>query len=126
MERREVVNAQDENSGAEWAFSASPPVSIQPAASAQFPSAQSATTQFPLRQSSSRPACLYLGPGGERCDRPALDSGFCAQHQLNPSAAPRETSNRTKAKKAAAVAGVLAALWPLILDLIRELMRLFR
>ena len=25
--------------------------------------------------------CLYFGPAGERCSRPAIDGGFCARHQ---------------------------------------------
>lgn len=24
--------------------------------------------------------CLYLGPRGQRCQRPALEGGFCARH----------------------------------------------
>jgi hypothetical protein len=27
--------------------------------------------------------CLYLGPQGQRCDRPALEDGFCAIHSLD-------------------------------------------
>src|SRR5271155_4700638 len=29
---------------------------------------------------SSQGPCLYFGPQGQRCARPALEGGFCAQH----------------------------------------------
>ena len=67
--------------------------------------------------------CLYIGPAGQRCDRPARADGFCSKHQLNP---PHEVSSSTVAKRAVAIIGVVAALWPLIVDLVRELLRLLR
>ena len=63
--------------------------------------------------------CLYLGPRGERCDRPALTGGFCARHQpggVLQAAKPR-------ARLVAAVLGILGLLWPLLGDIVREVIR---
>jgi hypothetical protein len=70
--------------------------------------------------------CLYLGPAGERCDRPALDNGFCPRHQLDVSATTLRDESRARKKKAAATVGVIAALWPLIEELLRQIFRLLR
>ncbi len=67
--------------------------------------------------------CLYLGPAGQRCDRRALEGGFCAKHQ--PGTA-RNLPSPQVPRRAIAAAGVLAVLWPVLADLIRELMRLLR
>src|ERR1700733_11119284 len=67
--------------------------------------------------------CLYFGPAGERCDRRALEGGFCARHRPGASRAGLSTQ---VPKRAVAAAGVLAALWPILADLIRELIRLLR
>jgi hypothetical protein len=71
--------------------------------------------------SSSRP-CLYLGPGGERCSRPAEEDGFCKLH------GPERDSVQGKriARGAVAVLGILVALWPFIVDVIRAIIRLLR
>jgi hypothetical protein len=63
-------------------------------------------------------SCLYLGPGGERCSRPAEDDGFCKLH--GP-----ERGKRV-ARGAVAVLGVLIALWPFVVDVIRAIIRLLR
>ncbi|HLV96586.1 MAG TPA: hypothetical protein VKS44_15450 [Candidatus Acidoferrales bacterium] len=122
MERREVVNASNENTQPdEWGFDASNPSSIAQASTSQFPG-----DQFPARQSTSRPLCLYLGPGGERCYQQALDNGFCARHQPNRSPTALPDEGRARTKKAAATVGILAALWPLIEELLRQIFRLLR
>jgi hypothetical protein len=72
-----------------------------------------------------RTPCLYIGPAGQRCNRPARASGFCSRHRLNPSDSG-EVSNATIVKRTVAAIGVIAALWPLIVDLVRELLRLLR
>lgn len=92
-----------------------------------------------LRRSSPSPAqrfavqypCLYIGPAGQRCSRPARADSFCAKHQLKSPTElgaraqnADEVSDSTIAKRAAAVIGVLVALWPLIAELIHELRRL--
>lgn len=122
MERREVVNASNENTQpSEWGFDASDPSSIAQASASQFPG-----RSIPASQSTSRPRCLYFGSGGERCYQPALDNGFCTRHQpsRSPSALPNE--GRARTKKAAATVGILAALWPLIEELLRQIFRLLR
>jgi hypothetical protein len=69
--------------------------------------------------------CLYLGPSGQRCSRRAIDGSFCARHQPLGSRTRALTPGRVS-RRAAAGVGVLAVLWPVLADLIRELLRLFR
>lgn len=69
--------------------------------------------------------CLYLGPSGQRCDRPAIDGSFCARHQP-PGQRVRRLTPKQVSRRAAASVGVLAVLWPVLADLIRELLRLLR
>jgi hypothetical protein len=108
MELSLLVNAANEegdpNAWPEALRGSAPPVGPQPA------------VQTP---------CLYLGPVGQRCNQPARASGFCSRHQLNPSDSG-EVSNATIVKRAVAVIGVIVALWPLLADLVRELIRLLR
>lgn len=66
--------------------------------------------------------CLYLGPAGQRCYRPALPGGFCAAHQ--PGAAARPKIGK-KSKLVAAIAGIGGALWPYIYNFIHQLIRTF-
>jgi hypothetical protein len=76
----------------------------------------------PADTGNSSRSCLYLGPGGERCVRPAEDDGFCKLH------GPEQDSARGKrvARGAVAVLGVLIALWPFVVDVIRAIIRLLR
>lgn len=71
--------------------------------------------------------CLYFGPAGQRCERRALPGGFCSRHQpasqLRPSA---PLSAQQISKRALGVAGILAVLWPILFDVIREIVRLLR
>ncbi len=63
--------------------------------------------------------CLYLGPSGQRCARPALEGGFCAVHSAGSAAAV--TPNRKKVL--AAVAAIAGILWPYVDDVVREIIR---
>jgi len=102
--------------------------------------------------------CLYFGPQGQRCDRPAIANGFCARHlpaQINQSArfsatspaqisgaSPRSKpysgvpspgfkqyrglpspSSKPFARIIAVGIAIFAALWPVIADLLREIIR---
>jgi len=84
---------------------------------------------FPLNEPISSPnnydlgPCLYLGPAGQRCDRRAVEGSFCLRHQPD---AISEALRTQFPRRALAVIGVLAVLWPVLADLIRELMRFFR
>jgi len=69
--------------------------------------------------SGSEGPCLYLGPRGERCDRPALQGGFCSRHQ--PGGGLR--SGKRPTKLVAAVLAALGLLWPLLGDIVREVVR---
>ncbi len=64
--------------------------------------------------------CLYLGPGGQRCQRRALEGGYCASHRPGVIGAPKiEFSKKTLA----AIIGVAAIVWPYIVDIVREIIR---
>jgi hypothetical protein len=67
--------------------------------------------------------CLYFGPAGQRCDRRAVEGGFCSRHQPG---AIREGLRTQLPRRTLAVVGVLAVLWPVLADLVRELIRFFR
>lgn len=71
--------------------------------------------------SSTQGPCLYLGPSGQRCSRQALQGGFCIHHQ--PDAVIPEKHGRGLTKVAGAGIGILAAMWPIIFDLVRALIR---
>ena len=67
--------------------------------------------------------CLYLGPSGQRCSRRAMEGGFCARHQ--PGAGQFQgLSIPQVSRRGAAVIGLLAVLWPVLADIVRELIRL--
>jgi len=80
--------------------------------------------------------CLYFGPQGQRCSRPAIANGFCARHmpaQLGESANPSAASyarpggaalgSRPLARIVAIGVAIFAALWPIVADLLREIIR---
>ncbi len=64
--------------------------------------------------------CLYLGPRGQRCGRRAVTGGFCAIHQPGAISLPKVGVSK---KTLAAIAAIAGGLWPLIADLMREIMR---
>jgi hypothetical protein len=63
--------------------------------------------------------CLYLGPSGQRCAKPALEGGFCAVH--SPGSGVAITPNRRRVL--AAVAAIIGILWPYVDDVVREIIR---
>ncbi|HUJ32595.1 MAG TPA: hypothetical protein VLY23_15040 [Candidatus Acidoferrum sp.] len=71
----------------------------------------------------ARHPCLYIGTSGERCSRPAVRGDFCSKHGVPDAEGPSEGA---LIKRAIAVAGVVAVLWPFIVDLVRALLRLLR
>lgn len=96
--------------------------------------------------------CLYFGPMGERCERAAMEGGFCARHRASAPKArlahrmaaaraeigQEEAANEGEvgpdpsagplgaAKKIAAILLAGAALWPVLADLLKELLRNLR
>ena len=67
--------------------------------------------------SSSYGHCLYWGPRGQRCDRPALEDGFCARHAAQAIAiGPWAWIRRLAALLVAA-----AILWPIVEALLEQL-----
>jgi hypothetical protein len=110
MGRREMVNYSDENG-------ASLPWPLAPAS-------PDAPTAMGMANRSASQQCLYFGPAGQRCNRFALADGFCPQHRLGQ--AQEDSDSSLLVKRAAAVIGALAILWPIIADLLRELHRLLK
>ena len=95
-----------------------------PAGNLRRTSAQSAPTRS---QQPDFGPCLYFGPAGQRCDRRALEGGFCSRHQpADLAGATRSISIPQVTKRTLGAAGILAVLWPILADLIREIIRLLR
>lgn len=65
--------------------------------------------------------CLYLGPGGQRCDRRAVAGGFCARHGKN--AGPDAPEVTLSPRKLIAILAAAVALWPILADVIRAILR---
>ncbi len=63
------------------------------------------------------PKCLHFGPNGKRCSRPAAIGGFCDKHDPERAAPP----DLPLLRMAAAVLLLIALLWPLLADVVREL-----
>lgn len=63
--------------------------------------------------------CLYLGPAGQRCSRPALTGGFCARHQTGA----LEKKPMNPSRFIAAIAAIAGVLWPVLSDVVREIIR---
>jgi hypothetical protein len=75
--------------------------------------------------SSKRPdqgPCLYLGPRGQRCGNPAISGGFCARHRPEELGGPKAAGKGVSRVVAAGI-GILAAMWPVIADVLREVLR---
>ena len=61
--------------------------------------------------------CLYLGPTGQRCDRPAGEDGFCQLH--GPEGAGVSWKNPIRV--IAALLLLLATIWPLLAHFFSEI-----
>lgn len=76
--------------------------------------------------------CLYFGPRGERCSRPALEGGFCARHRGSAQKAVEEPEAESgfapqlTPKRLGALIAAAAALWPFVAELVREILRHLR
>src|ERR1700722_2681293 len=65
--------------------------------------------------------CLYFGPRGERCSRPAGEGGFCPGHQADGPAA--NSNSRPVLGRVMTGFGILALILPILLDVLRALAR---
>jgi hypothetical protein len=65
--------------------------------------------------------CLYFGPAGQRCKERALAGGFCARHTSN--AGPREATVTVSPRKVIAILAAGVALWPILADVVRAILR---
>ncbi len=66
--------------------------------------------------------CLYLGPRGERCARPAQEDGFCELHAPDGNSMPWARFVR----RVAAAFLLIAFLWLILGDFVREVIGRFR
>lgn len=64
--------------------------------------------------------CLYLGQSGQRCNRLAVEGGFCELHQ--PGATVRRLVTKPS-RVLAAILGILGVLWPIVADFVHEISR---
>lgn len=71
-------------------------------------------------QSPAHGPCLYLGPQGERCSRPALAGGYCARHHSDPAF---RLPGRNYSRVLTATIALILIVWPYVSDLVRELLR---
>ena len=62
--------------------------------------------------------CLYLGPGGQRCERRALAGGYCASHRPGAINLPKVARSKRTLAAILAASGIL---WPYLADLVREI-----
>jgi hypothetical protein len=72
------------------------------------------------RHDSSNGPCLYLGPHGERCSRPALAGGYCARHHSDPAF---RLPARNYTRVLAATVALILIVWPYLSGLAHELLR---
>lgn len=80
-----------------------------------------AAVRTPDHGPQSRGSCLYFGPRGERCTRPASESSFCAQHQSGGTDA--DSISPRFLGRAMTAFGVLALILPILVDVLRALAR---
>lgn len=67
--------------------------------------------------------CLYFGPGGERCSRPADSSGFCSRHRGGVEAKAVGTTSPAKQNRIlAAIFALLGILWSVLSPLIHAIL----
>ena len=118
MERVVTVNALRANPDPGWEFSPKNPGDTGADSGEEFGIETMGSLPGPSPSGNQGP-CLYFGPRGERCGRPALKGGFCARHQ--PGGALQAAKPRVKL--VAAVLGILGLLWPLLGDIVREVIR---
>ena len=108
--RGELASAEDQRGGDEW----------EPAnPGTQFDAAIDRSVEQGSR--GDQGPCLYLGPAGQRCQARALAGGFCTRHGLN--ASPREAAVAMSPRKLIAILAAAIALWPILADVVRAILR---
>jgi Family of unknown function (DUF5763) len=75
----------------------------------------------PARSENKGP-CLYLGSDGQRCNREAVEGGFCLKHHPDR----KEQELGSWLRRAGAALLLLATLWPHIANVLRMLFRWLR
>jgi hypothetical protein len=110
--RGELNSAADQRSSLEW----------EPADSnVRFDAETGRDDQADLRNRGDQGPCLYLGPAGQRCRARALTGGFCARHRSNTN--QREPAVAVSPRKLIAILAAAIALWPILADVVRAILR---
>lgn len=110
-----------------WVDAPKPPQLSPPLQPAETAAARTSRGPDGAPAGADQGPCLYFGPAGQRCDRRAIASGYCSKHQpASLSGVQPSLSIPQISKRALGAAGILAVLWPILFDFIRELLRLFR
>ncbi|MGH9685254.1 MAG: hypothetical protein ACRD4S_16785 [Candidatus Acidiferrales bacterium] len=116
--RKSSNAAEEQRGGSPWNAWGGDGFGIEPVPEDTVYGIRTATTGIEKPDQHLGP-CLYLGPAGERCYRPALDGGFCSKH--DPNAVKSKIS--VPSRVAAASLGILGVLWPYVADLVKEIIR---
>lgn len=104
MERRVTVNDRIER------FELEVPPELEP-----LPEAASAGN------AAAQGACLYFGPAGQRCSRPALAGGYCSRHRADGPDGEARSPARNYSRVLTATAAIVLIVWPYIADLVHDL-----
>jgi len=110
--RGELNSAADQRNSVEW----------EPADSnVRFDAETDRDDPADLSKRGDQGPCLYLGPAGQRCRARALAGGFCARHASNASG--REANVAVSPRKLIAILAAAIALWPILADVVRAVLR---
>ena len=90
-----------------WGSDLEPGADVEPAATAA-PRNGTMGVRIPQQLNNQGP-CLYFGPAGQRCERPALAGGFCSRHMPGAKVIKRVSA---PSRILAAIAAILGILWP--------------
>jgi len=84
----------------------------------EWPNDEPDPEPLPLATAADQGPCLYMGPEGQRCDRRAVEGGYCERHRPGGAA-----GNIPPTARIIATIGLLVILWPYFADLVREILR---
>jgi hypothetical protein len=107
MERRVTVNDRIER------FELETPADLEPVS-------EVAEGASGARTDGSRGPCLYLGPTGQRCAKPAVEGGYCPKHHGDPDL---RSDSRNYTRVLVATVALAIIIWPYVADLVRDLIR---
>src|SRR5580704_2324985 len=124
-EGRVMVNARRGRPDPESVFRTNPigtPVFVPPPGAENEYGIETGDMELAKPAPGDQGPCLYFGPRGERCGRRAVRDGFCTAH-LPGATVSATAKNTTPSKKILAVLiAISGLLWPLLADVVREIL----